>query len=140
MACEPTYHIQSRVGARHITYKWHRVRTIAHNPRPDAIDTCAGVLPTSEVPLHVIIKVALGGRGDELVVGDIVVPGREVPDKGSSSAADDDAVVGRALDQVVHESRVEAEGVGGGETGSGGWVWGCGNAAGDAANRDDAGA
>lgn len=92
------------------------------------------------MPLHVIVKVALGGRGDELVVGDIVVPRREVPDEGFSGAADDDAVVGRALDQVVHESRVEAEGVGGGETGSDGWVWGCGDMAGDAADRNDAGA
>lgn len=92
------------------------------------------------MPLHVTVKVALGGRGDELVVGDIVVPRREVPDEGFSGAADDDAVVGRALDEVVHESCVEAEGVGGGEKGSGGWVWGRSNAAGNAADGDNAGA
>src|SRR2546430_16403012 len=92
------------------------------------------------MPLHVTVKVAFGGRGDQLVVGDIVVPRREVPDEGFSGAANDDAVVGRALDEVVHESRVEAEGVGGGETGSGGWVRARSNTADDAADGGNAGA
>ena len=109
MASEACRDIDAPLGARHVPHKRHCVRAVPHDPRPDTLHTCPRVLPPDKVPLHVAIKVALRSRRDEPVVGDVVVPGRQVAHEGGARSADDDTVVARSLDQVVVQARPEAQ-------------------------------
>lgn len=102
MAGEGSRHIDSSLGATHMAYKWDCVRRIAHYPRLDALNSCAGIVPATKIPLHVAIKVLLCGRRDQPVVGNIVIPGGEVPDECFPGATDNDTVVGRALNEIIH--------------------------------------
>lgn len=79
-------------------------------PSPDALNLGTRVLPSPEMPLHIVIKIR-DSLFNELIVSYCAIPSLLVVPKSLSGSTDNDAAV-RSRDKIVIIAGIEADAIG----------------------------